>query len=490
MSQQELGQHYLVEIVARADTVKHRCDALLSHDFISDAPRQLTQAVKRISDYLIQATEGIFSEIDWSASEDEIQQDFRLLQRTDHIVQELAQQLRYIEGAKTDRLPWSIVPSFESLVSQVLPEVQIMLRAMWHYNYTFSLRDQREFFRQVLVEHMDYLPGVDLEKDVLRDLPKPFHIISFPSLEQKHILLHSLLGHEIGHLLVARYLDTHKEATFVAAVKGEIEKLTDSQVAQIPESYGPDVRRVVRNQVLSQNTGTAVTIWRRALEEILSDLAGACLFGPAALFSTLEMAIQGGYDVLPIPPQYYPPWRMRLRHVWRMLNGEGGWFPLPKALYSDGARLERINRRIALIETLVADERDETALKQNPLASLAYREAERQIADGVTFLLSNGLGGIRPSAANLYKAVPTLIERLDYLIPPNAFEESLSDPRIATFVETINAAWLHRASVDPLANNTSPLDAALARNRLNNLTLKAIEYSELARNYGDYKAKG
>lgn len=485
-AQKELGEHYLVEIIARADTVRHRCDALLSNDFPSDAPRALTQTVQRICDYLTKAAQAIFTEIDWSAPDEEVAQDFRLLRLTDRIVQELAQELRYVEGARTERLPWSIVPSFEALVREILPDVQIMLRAMWHYNYAFHLQDQRAFFRSILLEHGDYVPTVDLDRDVLAPLTRPFHIISFPSLEQKHILLHSLLGHEVGHLLVDRYLTPVRESAFAAATKREIEEYTDVQVAAIPDSYGPEVKRVLRDQFLSQNTRTAIQLWRRALEELLSDLAGVSLFGPASLFSTLEMAIQGGYDVLPAPTNdFYPPWRMRLRHVWTTLHNQGGWFDVPVELFAgDAARKERLDSRAGFIAALVADRRDERELRKDTLAAIAYREAENEIPRGEQFLLATcGLATTRPNAETLYRALPPLIGRLDNSIPPNAFESHLDDERVPTFVEIINAAWFHRVSLDPLANGTAPEQAAYVRNRLNNLALKAIEFSELARGY-------
>jgi hypothetical protein len=491
-SQQELGQHYLVEIISRADTVRNRCDALLSKDFASDAPKALAVTLRRISEYLAAAAEAVFKQIDWSASEREVAQDFRVLQVTDQVVQDLAEQLRYIEGARTDRLPWSIVPAFESLVKRVLPDVQIMLRAMWHYNYAFHLQDQRAYFLRLLTEYVDYLPGIDIEQTVLKDLPRPFHIISFPSLERKHILLHSLLGHELGHLLVDRYLDEAKESAFIAKIKREVEQHTDRQIGEIPDSYGPLLKQAVRDQFQSQNMRTALELWRRALEELLSDLAGACLFGPATLFSTLEMAIQGGYDVQPDETtQYYPPWRMRLRYVFRILREQGGWFPVPAHVFADdGERKARVDRRVSLIEGLIADERDMKELQKNKLAAIAYREAEDEVSRGLEFLLSTcDLNAIRPDSQALYKAMPALIERLDNAIPPNAFEESLADRRIASFGEILNAAWFHRISQVPFHGELSPLDAAVIRNRLNNLTLKAIEYSELARQYADHTSK-
>jgi dCTP deaminase len=492
--QEHLTEHYPLEIVARATTVQDRCQALLANHFISDAPRVFAQTIHNICEYLAKAVPVIYAQIDWTAPEDDIEGDLRQLRNTDRIIQFLAQQLRYAEGAKIEKLPWSIVPSFDDLVSRFLPDVQIMLRAMWRYNYSFQLTNQRTFYLSLLSEYPDYLPGVDLEKDVLKEMKRPFHIVSFPSLEQKHILLHSLLGHEVGHLLVDAYLTEEREQTFIGRVMQEVVEYTDSSIAQM----GPveeEFKTVIRAQVLGRNVRLAKAYWRRALEEVLSDLVGALLFGPAALFSTLEMAMQGGYDVPPKEEnEFYPPWRLRLRKVLRVLDEQGGWFPIPQNLFYDAtSRAATVSTRVRLIRELVETKTDEIKIQADTLAGIAYREVDNEIINGVAYLLDDcNLKDQRPTASRLYALLPRLIERLDCLLPPDAYQETLQDHRIASFDEILNAVWFHRAAVQPFdkEGRTIKVDALRLRNTTNNLALKAIEFSWLARNYGESAGEG
>lgn len=323
MSQQRLAQHYVVEILARSRTLQNRCEDLLDVHYISSAPRQLARTIGKIAGYIARAAVNICKDVDWEAAPEDIEHDLRLLRGADAHIQYLAQQLRYVEGAKAHRVPWSIIPSFERFVQTFLPNVQVMLRAMWHYNYAFHLSDLREFYATLLSEYADFLPDEDLNQDILGELKTAFHLVSFPYLEQKHILLHSLLGHEIGHLLVDGCLSKQREDTFAASIVEGIKEITDAQLKGLQLGDDDNLKRV-SEQFVVRNIRTATTFWRRALEELLSDAVGAILFGPAALFSTLDMALQDGYDIRPEKEtNYYPPWRYRLRRVLQIVDAQG-----------------------------------------------------------------------------------------------------------------------------------------------------------------------
>lgn len=506
MPQRELYEQYPLEILSRAKTVEKRCASLLNNEFISDTPRIFARTIENMCGYLAKAVPVIYGQIEWNVPETEIEQSLKQLRNTDRILQHLALQLRFVEGALTQRLPWSIVPSFELLVGRFLPDVHIMLRAMWRYNYSFLLADQRSKYLDLLSEYPDYLPDVDLESNVLGEMKVPFHIVSFPSLERKHILLHSLLGHEIGHLLIDEYVATRADG-FAIMARAALEQ----------RSSGRQDSDAITRDLLK-----ASEYWRRALEEILADLAGTMLFGPAALFATLEMALQGGFDVTPTERnEYYPPWRRRLREVWSLLETTGGWFPLPETLFDEPSRVKLVNDRVREIADLVGVERDLEFLKHEPLAKLAYDSVRDEIPLGIEYLLNERrLAAQQPKPSQLFKLIPRLVERLDCLLPPNAYEKSANEVEPVDFVDIINAAWIHRVTLSTVkesvasgrgremeidkrsgigspqpvdekepASNTEVVgeqEAIKKRDTANNLTLKAIEYSELAREYREW----
>lgn len=492
MPQKELAQHYVLEIVARARTVENRCSRLLDDEFFSESPHSFARTIRRVCQYLANATLAIFKDIDWSLPPEEIEFDLTLLRTTDFLIKAVAEQLRYVEAAYTERLPWSIVASFEKLVGTILPEIQIMLRAMWRYNYAFHMVNQGEVYRRALQPYREYVPAMDLEKDVLNEMQSPFHIISFPSLEQKHILLHSLLGHEIGHLLADRFLTKDLEAAFLDLVKMEVTAAADEDLKTLPAGMGEDLRRTLREQTIGAYLQQTLSYWRRALEELLSDATAVFLFGPAALLSMLDLAIQNPLDEVPeAATKYYPPWRTRLRNALLLLDQEDGWFPAPDSLFrGDAARAARVNDRFTYIRSLVAVDSDTTAINSAKLAQIAYREVAALMGSGHEFMLKTSkLAAQRPKATKIYERLPILVERLDHHIPPNAFEETLDDVRVADFAEILNATWFHKVSTGPFDPISGEFDdkAIDARNLINNLTLKAIEFAHLATEYREWK---
>ncbi|HVG10436.1 MAG TPA: dCTP deaminase [Thermoanaerobaculia bacterium] len=486
-------ESYLLEILARAQSAKDRCSSLLAYDFISRSPQDLAQAISRICDFLAQAAVAIFSQIDW-ADAASIEADLVSLRTADTLIQRWAAHLRYIQGAKTDRLPWGIVPSFESLAAALVPDKQVLLRPKWNYNYTVTLSDFRNIYKEGLEEFQDVLPSYDIEKDVLGNLKQPFHIIAFPSLERENILLHTLLGHELGHLFADRFLTKDRKEAFKASVIDQVESITDQDLRRAglikPGTLFYD--EVLREQK-AYNTELALEYWTRALEELLSDVVGAILFGPAALFSTLEMAIQQEYDIPPSPEtNFYPPWRMRLREVLYIVEtGEKAFFPTNANLFQSpdaSERALRINEKFESVQRLCEQKTDFKKISE-PIARLAYSRVEAGVREGTSFLLQDaGLGkkGRRATQGVVFRYMRVLMDRLDHGIPPNALEASVNDRTRVSLVEIINAAWFHRASLpssvlteDGVLNE----DLVTQRKRANRLTLKAIEFAGLA---GDY----
>jgi hypothetical protein len=182
---------------------------------------------------------------------------------------------------------------------------------------------------------------------------------------------------------------------------------------------------------------------------------------------------------------------MRLRESVRLLDQQGGWFPVPDGVFrGDTERARRVNDRVQLVRSMIAVESDTSEIAKSPLAVRAYEEVAKTIPDGHAYLLDDcGLKSHRPPAVELYAHLPLLVERLDHRIPPNAFEQGVNDTRVASFAEILNAAWLHKVSQSPFDRQTGQLDrdAVAARNLMNNLTLKAIEFAHLATEYSEWK---
>jgi hypothetical protein len=482
-----LVEEYALEIVSRCRAIKNRCNQLLTLDFVSQSPLALARTISNVSEYLEDVVLEILHNVDWT-DPDSVEDDQQNLRTVDAVIHRLAAELRYIEGATTIRLPWSVISAFERLVRTLLPRTDVMLRPQWHYNYGSHVLD----FRRVYLEELEgfkLLVDRDIRR-VLAPIPNHFHILTFPVLERKNILLHSLLGHEIGHLIVSDVAPANRRR-FLRSIRNSVGQQTGRL---IPAASGDSEAIALTKSFLTvQYLETAELCWERAVTELLADVVGATLFGPAALFSALEMAIQQGFDAPPArETEYYPPWRLRLRLIWETLQPiRAGFFPVqPQAFPGPGAkkRADRINQRYDLVKEIIEQTTDIDAVQEQPVVAIAYRQVMPLVQSKRRHLLSGPLVRHRVKASQLYTTTRPLIERLDHGVPPNVILEDSTRSQPANLVQIINAAWFHKVSwehTDFLTDDKTSEAWRTTRNRLNNLTLKAIEFSDLALSFDE-----
>ena len=130
------------QISLRAEIVDGRCSRLLAHDFISDPPRTLAEAIRSTCSLLAVEASQIVEDIDWREPH-RIERSVLRLRICDRAIKRVAAYLRFVDGALPHRLPWSAAPAFEKLARELLPDTQLMLRAKWNYNYATRLEDIR-----------------------------------------------------------------------------------------------------------------------------------------------------------------------------------------------------------------------------------------------------------------------------------------------------------------------------------------------------------
>ncbi|MBI4679992.1 MAG: hypothetical protein HY753_01965 [Nitrospirae bacterium] len=361
-----------------------------------------------------------------------------------------------------------------------------MLRPKWNYNFSIITSDLKEYYYDELLEYEDILPNMSLD-EVFSDFKNPFHIISFPSLERKNILLYCLLGHEIGHLIARKYIN---ESEFLKQTKDDItrialNKLSIKEMDSIP---------LFREVFITEEMKIATTAWKRALEELLSDIVGAFLFGPASLFSTFEFSMQFTMDQLPGEMNnYYPPWRLRLRKIQEIIEHPDHFLPLPNKFKFLDSTVKKVSSRYELIKEFTGNDTDLKVINGSPLLSIVYREVDKSfitIKDKIYNELHELEMVITPDL--LYKKLPYLVERIDFEIPPNAYEPSINDREPSKLVEIINASWFHKLSwKDDIFSVEGEFNKNMisVRDKMNRLTLKAVEFAELEGKYRDEYGK-
>ncbi len=240
--------------------------------------------------------------------------------------------------------------------------------------------------------------------------------------------------------------------------------------------------------LITEEMKVATTAWKRALEELLSDIVGALLFGPATLFSTFEFSMQFTMDQLPSDiNNYYPPWRLRLRKIQDILERTNKFFPLSNKWKFSDTLLKKVNSRYEVIKAFTSSLSDSVAINKNAVLEIVYREVEKSFIKTKEKIYEELISlnmVITPDL--LYEKLHHLVERLDFEIPPNAYEPSINDREPAKLVEIINASWFHKISWEDAIftdEGTFNKDMVNKRDKMNRLTLKAIEFAELEEKY-------
>jgi hypothetical protein len=178
-------ENYVIEIILRLKTIQYGCRRLQANEFASKCPLLLTKTISRICCYLEEAVIQIYRSIDRETEnfEEGVMAESSMLKNTDSFIRYISEHLRYIDGAVTRKLPWSIIKPFEKLFDSITPGILFMFRPQWKYNYSIVTDDLRKYYKLNMYEFEDIVDR-PLE-EVFTDFRKPFHIISFPSIERK-----------------------------------------------------------------------------------------------------------------------------------------------------------------------------------------------------------------------------------------------------------------------------------------------------------------
>jgi len=186
--------------------------------------------------------------------------------------------LEVLEKARSDEVPWSLVPSIERLADSILPGRGVLVTTTPDMNYMVSW---------------------------LRQPDQPVTVY-LPRLHRANAFLHVLIGHELFHPAIDGFFPD--EETIITPKLREDCKELLSESGDEPDLFFTNRLDAVLTFALEQ--------WKRAVEELMCDMGAAALFGPAALWTVSGFAATQNLDVPPTPEnQFYPPWRMRVKTV-------------------------------------------------------------------------------------------------------------------------------------------------------------------------------
>ena len=420
------------ELIRRREI--HRCASTLSQlgrklqfgeDYTTRTPELLAKLISQIASIL---AEKILTDVPTSD-----------LEQVNTFVGIITLHLRYVERARVTVTPWSIVQVAENLFRKVAgQDSHFIIRPNWAYNYSL-IGDFWKFYRDSL-SCWPWFPLSQLKEHLKFDDQKTIYCISFPRIERNNCLLHANWGHEVGHILAARWVDSEFNTAWSAA-EPDIQNRIEEVIRKIPPPVEPLLKDLMIKDIVAKRTQTTMSVARRGFIELLCDLVGAHLFGPSVLASSMEYSALFTMDVSPLESEYYPPWRYRIRKIVEFckpdLDGHAG------TGYPSDAMLPFIEW-LKVGEQLASVKKDEAILESNIVTAEAYKFIQSNWDDAAKKIISM-LQGELTNPYRLHQRhviVDKLIGRLKDGIPPN--EADILSDQPALLQDILCAAWAHK----------------------------------------------
>jgi len=300
-SDEEAGWH---EGIRRRELIRCSVDLArlaenvqLTEDFASEAPKTLSRVIAVTADLLAQKLES-------SAPAQDLEQINTLLGI-------ITTHLRYVERARVAQTPWSIVSSAERLFKLTADsKSHFIVRPNWTYNYSI-IGEFASAYREFL-SCWAWFPLADWKKDIGLGDDESIYCISFPRIERMNCLLHANWGHEVGHILAAKWVSVDFATAWASDESAIKQRIEDHVVKNFPP-VDPLFKAMAIQEAVAKQMRATMEAARQGFIELICDRVGVHLLGTSALAATMEFAARFAMDVSPLQSSYYPPWRYRLR---------------------------------------------------------------------------------------------------------------------------------------------------------------------------------
>ncbi len=367
---------------------------LESYEYYSDSPTQFIGILKEV----VLNLEKYFSKIPETKK---FQQS--LLQTLNYSFIPI---LRYIHRSQTRSIPWSLIPNIEQIIKKLLgEEYLILIRPQWHWNFSLLIQDLNTFYKDIFNYYM--------KDNTLYVNSKHIHVISFPNLERNNFLIHTVIGHEIGHFVQQKFfldqLTDEWELNLVNQLRKEIE---------INNSAESDDKNLLKKFV--QRSEEIILILKGLLREIIPDIIGYYLLGPSILFALYTFTFWNNDNDLPQKENnHYPSLKFRIRIIYE-------WFfklDFENLLQSssDSDVLQELIDFNNEIKSYLSDNQDKLKLESDPNAKIALKLFIERKDNIVTYCDSN-INGQKYELNN--KRISDLVDRITEKLPPNELDDN------------------------------------------------------------------
>ncbi len=368
---------------------------------------------------------------------------------------------------------WELSKALQRLVDQMVPNTTLLLHSTAQLNYGWE-HELGNFIRRSfsVTGFGDILDSVGITGDLW--------FLSAAAFPPNGILSHTVLAHELAHGIYSQQqlsnsLSPHAISKITeATIKQLISDVTNGAVS-IPNLRDQQLNLFHPSSVELITRAILYSVVRSWVEELVCDIIGLYLFGPAFLFAQLFfLPVTGDLDS---PSLTHPPTRMRLVLMIHTLSG------------TDRGLGFRLSTDPDLQVLLEPHRKSLTA--RNPLPTGFYRpafDAVRASQDMIvrkvrTIFQANPYKGLKYSVAEFENRVRGLLKAFAEGLPGNSYwdESTNTLEHLDNIVSCLNAAWLmyeqERGQI--LSSLLPDVGESERKTRFYDLVEKSVEYIEL-----------
>jgi hypothetical protein len=377
-----------VEIYRTLENIDKFLDKLDSYEYYSDNPQKIISVFKQFINILKENFEAIPDNKEFYTT---------LLQALNYQIIPL---LRYISRSQSSDIPWSLIPNIQKIIKELVGDnYLIMIRPQWHWNYGVLISDIIHFLNGLL-------RFLTLDVNIRIDSP-PIHVISFPYLEKNNFLLHSIIGHELGHFIQQEYFDEVFTTEWETKMINESMKDLISRQGKFGELFTKQRSKIQ----LTQEAREIILIYKGFVREIIPDIVGYLIFGPSQLFSLYFMTAWNEDDTLPSQKNfYYPPLKYRIRNLKELFLSK---------IFDEESKSNYnkiLNDFDKELKNYLNEENDLQNLSNSEESDIAFKHFKEDLNNIFEYLLKRvGISIYNPAPEKIDK----LILKLRQVIPPN-----------------------------------------------------------------------
>ena len=371
------------------------------------------------------------------------------------LTQQDSQFLDWIHNSQTGSVPWSLIPCIEKLAGIFLPDQKVLVYCINKFNYQICWSDNSSI------------------------APHPYVVLALPKLHRVNVLQHTLIGHELFHPRCRDFVAKHNQTVLEKITKKVTEEFEKTSAGNSPD----DLFSETENKETIVHTSNVIHLaWRRAIEELLCDMACVHIFGPAAILAMRACFNCSPLNDIPDPNNnFYPSCQYRFEVVCEHFDNQKEIETLKTKLPPEIASC--FEKNMNEIATLVGEQSGKVSVKGHLCAKIAYEEVEKLLPAAAEFVRE--VLAESPEKWNSAKAlgqIPELVDRLRKGIPPNEIIVEINElgelkyeTQAAELTSIMLAGWIYETYWQ---KNFIDDGSMMKFNTLSRLVLKAFEDNE------------